>query len=86
MHREEGGAMTNLNTSRIDRVEGGASSDLWEALGALDESEATQVLTELFVRYEQRRHTHAGDHECAFFFTTLATLIAQVRACNVSRR
>lgn len=62
------------------------SNDLWEALGALDDDQAAQVLTQLFVRYDQRREQCPPDPASAVFFQDLAAIMAQVQSCNANRR
>ncbi len=63
-----------------------SANDLWATLGSLPEQQAYQVLIELFARYDQRRERHPGDSEAENFFNNLATILAQVQSCNVSRR
>jgi hypothetical protein len=60
--------------------------DLWEALGSLEDDQATQVLTQMFARFEQRREQHPADPAAESFFQALAVCIAQVQSCNVNRR
>ncbi len=60
--------------------------DLWEALGSLSEDECEQVLTQLFSRYEERRHADSSDKEAATFFNYLSAIISQVQSCNINRR
>ena len=62
------------------------TTDLWEALGSLEDDQAYQVLTQLFVRYEHRREQHPADPEVQSFFQALAVILAQVQACNLNRR
>lgn len=61
-------------------------NDLWNALGSLEDDQAQQVLSQLFLRYEQRLQHHPGASEAESFMQTLAAIIAQVQSCNVSRR
>lgn len=60
--------------------------DLWELLGAIEDNQAYQVLTQLFARFEGRRNSDPTDPAAAIFFEHLATVIAQVQSCNVKRR
>jgi hypothetical protein len=62
------------------------SNDLWEALGTLEDDQATHVLTQLFARYEQRREQCPDDPAAAAFFQDLAAIMVQVQSCNVNRR
>jgi len=62
------------------------SNDLWDALGSLDDEQATQVLTQLFTRFEQRGEQYPDDPAAAAFFQTLAAILAQVQSCNANRR
>ena len=62
------------------------TTDLWEALGSLEDDQAYQILTQLFARYEQRREQNPADPEAESFFQALTVIIAQVQSCNVSRR
>lgn len=60
--------------------------DLWELLGSIEEDQAYQVLTHLFVRFEDRCKNDPADGPAALFFEQLALVIAQVQSCNVNRR
>lgn len=60
--------------------------DLWDLLGSIEESQAYQVLTHLFVRFEKRWKDDPADISAALFFEQLATVIDQVQSCNVNRR
>lgn len=60
--------------------------DLWERLGALEDDQAFQVLTQLFSRFETRRNTNPADPASTLFFDNLASVIDQVQSCNINRR
>ena len=62
------------------------SGDLWEALGALEEEEASHVLTRLFTMYEERLTADPDDEATRLFFRNLGTAIDQVSQCNLNRR
>ena len=62
------------------------SNDLWEALGSLEDDQAAQVLTQLFVRYDLRREQCPSDPAAALFFQDLAAIMSQVQSCNANRR
>lgn len=62
------------------------SNDLWDALGSLEDDQAYQVLTQLFVRYEQRREQYPDDPATVIFFQNLTAIMTQVQSCNVNRR
>lgn len=61
-------------------------ADLWETLGTIEDDQAIQVLTQLFVLYEKRADVHPDDPEASNFFRQLKAILAQVQSCNVSRR
>lgn len=63
-----------------------ARADLWEALGAIEDDQAIQALTQLFVFYEKRAEAYPDDPEACSFFRQLAAILAQIQSCNVSRR
>jgi len=60
--------------------------DLWERLGALEDDQAFQVLTQLFSRFETRRNNNPADPASTLFFDNLASVIDQVQSCNINRR
>ena len=62
------------------------TTDLWEDLGSLADNQASQVLIQLFARYEQRREQNPADPAAESFFQSLTSIMAQVQSCNVSRR
>ncbi|MGE4560469.1 MAG: hypothetical protein AB7E77_09725 [Desulfobulbus sp.] len=62
------------------------TTDLWEMLGDLEEGQSLEVLTQLFVRYEQRFRQNPQDPESSAFFRHLAAILAQVQSCNLNRR
>lgn len=62
------------------------TGDLWDALGSLDDDQATQVLAHLFSRFEQRRQHCPDDPAAEAFFRNLEAIVAQVLSCNVGRR
>lgn len=66
--------------------ENDAPLDLWERLGALEDDQPFQVLTQLFTRFEARRNSDPADPAANIFFEHLATVIGQVQSCNINRR
>ena len=62
------------------------SNDLWDALGSLEDDQATHVLAQLFARYEQRKGQCPDDPAAVAFFQNLAAILEQVQSCNVNRR
>lgn len=62
------------------------TTDLWEMLGDLEAGQSLEVLTQLFVRYEQRFRHNPQDPESVAFFRHLAVILAQVQSCNLNRR
>lgn len=60
--------------------------DLWEEIGSLDEMEAMQVLTKLFVFYEAQLDRDPQSTETKRFFNNLALAVSQVSECNLNRR
>jgi len=62
------------------------TTDLWESLGSLEDHQTSQVLMQMFARYEQRREQNPADPEAQSFFQALSVCIDQVQSCNVSRR
>jgi hypothetical protein len=60
--------------------------DLWDRLGLLEDYQTTQVLADLFIRFEQRRQQCPDDPAAEAFFQILAGSMAHVQSCNVSRR
>lgn len=61
-------------------------SDLWQALGDLDELETTSVLTSLFVHFETHLANDPGDQAALEFFHQLALVIERTGSCNLNRR
>lgn len=61
-------------------------SDLWEALGSVDEQETGHVLTKLFVMYEQLLKKNSQDNEALNFFRNLDTALTLTAECNLNRR
>jgi len=61
-------------------------SDLWEAMGAVDDEETGHVLTKLFVMYEQLLACNPEDQEALNFFRNLDIALIQTAACNLNRR
>lgn len=61
-------------------------NDPWEALGTLEEDEAIQVLTKLYVMYEQDMSRSGDTDGIALFFQRLFQAIEQSKGCNLNRR
>ncbi len=62
------------------------TSDLWEALGAVDGEETGHVLTRLFAMYEQLLENNSKDKEALMFFRNLDTALTLTAECNLNRR
>ena len=62
------------------------SSELWEAIGAVDDEEISHVLTRLFTMYEQRLANNSKDKEALNFFRNLDTALTLTTECNLNRR
>jgi len=60
--------------------------NLWDALGSLEDDQATQVLVHLFTRFEQRRQQNPDDPVAEAFFRMLAVTVESVQSCNLNRR
>jgi hypothetical protein len=60
--------------------------DLWDAIGDIDEDETRNVLTKLFVMYEQLLDKDAENGEAKLFFKNLDLAILQTDECNLNRR
>lgn len=60
--------------------------DLWDAIGALDELEAMQVLTKLFATYEELLQRDPDNPEIKNFFQHLKLALDQAKECNLNRR
>lgn len=67
-------------------VSGKALSNLWEALGEIDEEETGLVLTKLFEIYEQILEQDPNSSEAVLFFNKLELAISQTSECNLNRR
>ncbi len=61
-------------------------SELWEALGAVEEEDTGHVLTRMFVLYEQLLANNPEDKEAINFFRNLDTALTLTAACNLNRR
>ena len=61
-------------------------SDLWEALGGIEQEDAGHVLTRMFVIYEQLLAANPEDKEAMNFFKNLDTALTLTAACNLNRR
>ena len=61
-------------------------SELWEALGAVEEEDTGHVLTRLFVMYEQLLVNNPEDKEALNFFKNLDAALTLTAACNLNRR
>ena len=60
--------------------------NLWDALGSLEDDQATQVLVHLFTRFEQRRQQSPDDPVAEAFIRVLAVTVESVQSCNLNRR
>ncbi|MEE4242107.1 MAG: hypothetical protein V2I36_11630 [Desulfopila sp.] len=61
-------------------------SDLWEKLGTLEQDEAHQVLSRLYVTYEEIRVSDPDNKEAESFFKNLDNAINFCVQCNLNRR
>jgi hypothetical protein len=60
--------------------------DLWEAIGSLDELESSQLLVQLFSRYEELLEKDPEDKAAQLFFENLGQALPLVTECNLNRR
>lgn len=60
--------------------------DLWEKIGSLDEMDLANVLTKIFVTYEEKLLKNPNDRDALQFFRTLQQVVDQVGECNLNRR
>ena len=63
-----------------------SQSELWEALGDVEEEETGHVLTRLFVSYEAMLTNDKENEEAQRFFRKLDNALAQTEECNLNRR
>ena len=63
-----------------------STSDLWEALGSIDEEETHHVLTKLFTMYEQIIEADQENSEAIKFFQNLDNALSLTEECNLNRR
>lgn len=63
-----------------------SSSDLWVAIGAIEEEEVIHVLTKLFATYEQMLVNNPEDREALTFFRNLDNALTLTEECNLNRR
>ncbi len=61
-------------------------NDLWAAIGDIDEEETRNVLTKLFVIYEQAIERDPASIEATLFFKNLDLAMTQTEECNLNRR
>jgi hypothetical protein len=61
-------------------------TDLWEALGSIDEEETHHVLTRLFAMYEQIIASDPNNKEALKFFQNLDNALSLTEDCNLNRR
>lgn len=61
-------------------------NEIWEALGDIDEEEATHVLTRLFSMYEELQTLGGETEETNRFFQNLNNAIDLTQECNLNRR
>ncbi|MCP3891151.1 MAG: hypothetical protein GY702_20140 [Desulfobulbaceae bacterium] len=61
-------------------------NDLWAAIGDIDEEETRNVLTKLFVIYEQAIERDPTSIEATLFFKNLDLAMTQTEECNLNRR
>lgn len=60
--------------------------ELWEALGDVEELELRQVLTRLFVSYEDLLKRDPDSPLASQFFKKLDLALAETDGCNLNRR
>ena len=61
-------------------------SELWEAVGSIEEEELQHVLTKLFMMYEELAERDPENPEADNFFLRLDNAITQSEECNLNRR
>lgn len=62
------------------------ANEIWDALGELREEDAIQVVSRLFLVYEEIRKREPENEASLLFFKNLENVLSQVRECNVNRR
>ena len=63
-----------------------SQSELWEAVGSIEEEELQHVLTKLFMMYEELVERDPENREAENFFKRLDNAITQSQECNLNRR
>lgn len=61
-------------------------NDLWEALGNIEIEESQNVLTKLFVMYEEILKKDPENETAHLFFRNLDVALALTDECNLNRR
>ena len=61
-------------------------NDLWEALGDIEMEESQNVLTKLFVMYEEQILKNPDSEAAQQFFKNLDLAITLTDECNLNRR
>lgn len=61
-------------------------SEIWEALGAIDDEEAQHVLARIFTMYEEMVTRNGETKETSRFFQNLDNAIELTQECNLNRR
>jgi len=62
------------------------ADDLWDEIGEIPEDELVQVLTKLFIAYQEMYDRNPDSPEAKRFFTHLDNAITLTRECNLNRR